>query len=247
MTQAGIQPTIRCKPGDIAPNVLLPGDPERAKWISTFFDEAREVGRNREFWTYTGSVQGVPISVMSTGIGCSGAAMGIEELIKLGAQTLIRVGTCGSIQEDILPGDLVIATGAVRDEGLSKELVPVQYPAVSDLDVTLALREATRASGWRYHVGLYRTGDAFYGLDAEQTFGVWKRAGVKIFEQEAAALFTIASLRGVQAGAIVAVDGPAAAAEAISYEVIDRSHFQKSVEAEIKIAIQAVVALSKPK
>lgn len=240
-----IQPTIRCKPGDIAPNVLLPGDPERARWISQFFDEAREVGRNREFWTYTGSVQGVPITVMSTGIGCSGAAMGIEELIKLGANTLIRVGTCGSIQDDILPGDLVIATGAVRDDGLSKELVPAQYPAVSDLDVTLALRNAARESGHRYHVGLFRTGDAFYGLDVTQTFGVWKRAGVKIFEMEAAALFTIASLRGVRAGAIVAVDGPAAAAEAIAYEVIDRSHFQKAVEAEIQIAIQALVSLAK--
>lgn len=244
MEQQQLQPTIRCKIGDIAPNVLLPGDPERARWISTFFDESREVGRNREYWTYTGTVKGVPITVMSTGIGCPGAAMGIEELIKLGAKNLIRVGTCGSIQEDILPGDLVIATGSVRDEGLSKELVPLQYPAVSDIDVTLALRKAAKESGHRYHVGLYRTGDAFYGLDVEATFGVWKRAGVKIFEMEAAALFTIASLRGVRAGAIVAVDGPAAAAEAIAYEVIDRSRFQDAVEAEIRIAIQALIELS---
>ncbi len=245
MTDAAIQPTIRCKPGDIAPYVLLPGDPERARWISTFFDDAREVGRNREYWTYTGNVQGVPISVMSTGIGCPGAAMGIEELIKLGAHTLIRVGTCGYLQEDVHPGDLVIATGAVRDDGLSKELVPPQYPAVSDLDVTLALRKAAQASGHPFHVGLYRTGDAFYGLDSEATFGVWKRAGVKIFEQEAAALFTIASLRGVRAGAIVAVDGPAGSAHAISYKIIDRSLFQKAVEMEIRIAIQAIVALAK--
>ena len=243
MTQPAIQPTIRCKPGDIAPNVLLPGDPERARWISTFFDDAREVGRNREYWTYTGTFQGLPISVMSTGIGCPGAAMGIEELIKLGAQNLIRVGTCGSIQDDIRPGDLVIATGAVRDEGLSKELVPVQFPAVSDIDITLALRKAAQASGHPFHMGLYRTGDAFYGLDAEKTFGIWKRSGVKIFEQEAAALFVIASLRGVRAGAIVAVDGPAASAQAISYDIIDRSHFQKSVETEILIAMQAFVAL----
>jgi len=245
MNQKSLQPSIKCGPGDIAPYVLLPGDPERARWISTFFDEVHEVARNREFFTYTGSVSGIPMSVTSTGVGAPGAAMAIEELIRIGAHTLIRVGTCGYIQDDIHPGDLVIATGAVRDDGLSRELVPLQYPAISDIAVVQALIDAARASGEPYHVGLYRTGDAFYGIDPHQTFDVWKRAGVKIFEMEAAALLTIASLRGVRAGAIVAVDGPAASSDAIAYDIIDRRRFQNSVEGEIKIAIQALGALGK--
>jgi uridine phosphorylase len=138
----------------------------------------------------------------------------------------------------------VIATGAVRDEGLTKELIPPQYPAISDIDVTQALKRAAKESGHRYHVGLYRTGDAFYGLDAEKTFSIWKKAGIKIFEMEAAALLTIASLRGVRAGAIVAVDGPAGSEEAISYELVDHTYFQKAVEAEIRIAIQAIIYLA---
>ena len=243
MTQKKFQPTIKCGPGDIAPYVLLPGDPERARWISTFFDEAREVSRSREYYTYTGKVSGVPITVTSTGIGCPGAAMAVEELINLGAHTLIRVGTCGYLQDDISPGDLVIATGAVRDDGLTKELVPPQYPAIADIEVVQALKDAAKLTGHPYHVGLYRTGDAFYGSDPERAFGVWKRAGVKIFEMEAAAVLTIASLRGIRAGAIVAVDGPAGAFEAISYDLIDVGDFKKSVEVEIGIAIQAVVML----
>ena len=169
MNEARFQPTIKCGPGDIAPFVLLPGDPQRARWISTFFDEAREVSKTREYYTFTGTVEGVPITVTSTGIGCPGAAMAIEELIKLGAHTLIRVGTCGYVQEDIQPGDLVIATGAVRDDGLTKELVPAQYPAIAHREVIQALEESAKESGHRYHVGLYRTGDAFYGTDPEKT------------------------------------------------------------------------------
>jgi len=245
MNDIKYQPTIRCGPGDIAPYVLCPGDPERARWISTFFDEGREVARSREYATFTGTVQGVPITVISHGIGAPGAAMAFEELINLGAHTLIRVGTCGYLQDDIQPGDLVIATGAVRDDGLTKELVPPQYPAIAHCDVVRALKEAAEEKGSRHHVGLYRTGDAFYSVDGDKAFNLWKKAGVKIFEMEASALFVIASLRGVRAGAIVAVDGPAGSVDAISHTIFDRESFKKSIETEIHIAIQAIVKLAK--
>jgi uridine phosphorylase len=245
MTDTKIQPVTKLGPGDVAPYCILPGDPERAEWITSFFDKSRYVGRNREFHAYIGEVDGVPISVISTGIGALAESFVVEEAIKLGAHTLIRVGTCGYIQDFVKPGDINVITGAVRDDGLTNELIPPTYPAIADIKVVQALIDAAEESKHPYHVGLCRTGAAWYGIDTDQFPNVWKKARVNVFENEASVLFVIASLRGARAGAITAVDGAAGAVEALTQQITDKEVFKKGVEAEIKVAIKALVALGK--
>lgn len=245
MTNTLTQPVTKLSPGDVAPYCLLPGSPERAEYMSTFFDEARCIGHNREIHTFTGTKDGIPLSVISTGMGALAESFVAEECIKLGAHTLIRVGTCGWIQEYIKPGDVNICTGAVRDDGLTNELIPPTYPAISNIEVVNALIEAAKEVGHPYHVGLCRTGAAWYGIDTTQFARIWKKANVNVFENEASVLMVTASLRGVRAGAIVAVDGEAGAVEALTQQITGQETFKKGVEAEIKIAIKALVALGK--
>jgi uridine phosphorylase len=204
---------IQCGPGDIAPAVLLPGDPGRVARMATQLDDAREVATSREFTTVTGSTGGVPVTITSTGVGAPSTAIAVEELWNLGARLFIRVGTCGGIQDATRSGDLVIATGAVRGDGTSPEYVDLSFPAVADPDVTVTLRDEAIAAGETPHVGIVRTHDAFYveSLLARGDFRArvqpWRDAGVVAIENEAAALFVIASLRGARAGAICAVAG----------------------------------------
>ena len=138
-------------PQDIGKYVILPGDPKRCAKIAEFLTDAKQVADNREFTTYTGTLDGVRVSVTSTGIGGPSAAIAIEELSKCGAHTFLRVGTCGGMQENILGGDLVIADGAIRMEGTSREYAPVEYPAVPDFTVTTALVQAAKKRGIRHH------------------------------------------------------------------------------------------------
>ncbi len=207
---------IKCGKGDIAKIVLLPGAPERSRLISEYFDESREVARNREFWTFTGRVDGIPISVTSTGIGCPSTAIAVEELIRCGAKVLIRVGTSGSLQDFVAIGDLVIATSAVRDEGTSRQYVPVEYPAVADIDVVFALKRAAQKLGYRHHLGIVHTKDSFYSElpdtspiyeDVKKRWNTWINANVLATEMESSTLFIISSIRGVKAGTILAVVG----------------------------------------
>src|SRR5437899_7888306 len=149
-------------PGDVGDYVLVPGDPFRTPLISKYLDDAREVAFSREYRTFTGKVDGVPVSTMSTGMGGPSVAIGVEELHELGVHTLLRVGTCGAAQPEIKMGDLVIAIGAVRSEGTPDGYVPKEYPAIASLDVTNALVEAATAAGVPYHVGLIRSVDALY-------------------------------------------------------------------------------------
>jgi len=161
-TETGLQYHIQCKPGDVAPYVLLPGDPDRVARISKYWDERREVARHREYVTHTGKYKGAPISATSTGIGCPAAAIAVEELLRVGAHTFIRVGTTGAIQPEIKVGDLVISRAAVRLDGTSKQYVRVEYPAVAHHEVVLALIEAAETLGVRYHVGITASTDSFY-------------------------------------------------------------------------------------
>ena len=150
-------------PQDIGKYVILPGDPKRCAKIAEFLTDAKQVADNREFTTYTGTLDGVRVSVTSTGIGGPSAAIAIEELSKCGAHTFLRVGTCGGMQENILGGDLVIADGAIRMEGTSREYAPVEYPAVPDFTVTTALVQAAKKRGIRHHVGVVQSKDSFFG------------------------------------------------------------------------------------
>ncbi len=206
---------ISLKKGDVARYVLLPGDPGRVPRIAEYLDEAEKIAENREYRTYTGKYKGIPVSVVSTGIGCPSAAIAIEELIKIGADTFIRVGTAGSLQPDISLGDLVISTGSVREEGTTKQYVPEIYPAVADIEVTSALKQAAVNLGYPHHLGISHCKDAFYSEDMdiplreeqEIRWKVWQRARVLATSMESAALFVISSIRGVRTGEILAVIG----------------------------------------
>ena len=150
-------------PGDIGKYVIMPGDPKRCEKIAKHFDNARKVADVREFVTYTGTLEGVPVSVTSTGIGGPSAAIAIDELAKCGAHTFIRIGTCGGMQKEVLGGDVVIATGAVRMEGTSREFAPIEYPAVPDFNVVTALVSAAQEMKIPHHTGVVQCKDSFFG------------------------------------------------------------------------------------
>jgi uridine phosphorylase len=201
---------IQCVEGDVGRYVFLPGDPGRCESIASHFDNPIHIGMNREYNIYTGYLLGEKVSVCSTGIGGPSAAIAMEELKKVGADTFIRVGTCGGIALDILPGDIVVANGAIRFEHTSMEYAPIEFPAVGDFELTAALKEAGEQLGYRTHVGVVQCKDSFYGqhspqlspvyYELEQKWEAWKRLGVKASEMESAALFVIAAALGVRCG-----------------------------------------------
>jgi uridine phosphorylase len=204
-------------PGDVADAVLLPGDPDRVDTIAEGWDDPEEVARHREYRTLTGSLEGTPISVTSTGIGSPSAAIAVEELARVGADTFVRVGSCGAIQPETDLGDLIITSGAVRQEGTSSEYVREDYPAVADHAVVAALAAAADELGYDYHVGLTASTDSFYAgqsregfegflaRDAEEDIDELRNAGVLNFEMEASAILTLAGIYGLRAGAVCTV------------------------------------------
>jgi len=199
-------------PGDVGKYVLLPGDPGRCEKIAKYFDNPVHVRTNREYVTYTGTLLGEKVSVCSTGIGGASASIAMEELANIGADTFLRVGTCGGIDLDVKSGDVVIATGAIRMEGTSREYAPIEFPAVADLEVTNAIVDAAKVMGKRWHAGVVQCKDSFYGQHSPETMPVsyellnkweaWKRLGVKASEMESAALFTVAAYRKVRCGSV---------------------------------------------
>ena len=162
-TENGIQYHIGLKQGDVGKYVILPGDPKRCAKIAALFDDACLVADHREFTTYTGYLDGEKVSVTSTGIGGPSAAIAMEELVRCGAEVFIRVGTCGGIQTDVKSGDLVIATGAIRMEGTSREYAPIEFPAVADYHIVQKLEMAAKANGYPCHIGVVQCKDSFYG------------------------------------------------------------------------------------
>ena len=208
-----LQYHIAMKSGDVGRYVILPGDPARAAKIARYFDDAVHVATNREFTTYTGTLLGEKVSVTSTGIGGPSASIAMEELVKIGGDTFIRVGTCGGINLKVESGDCVIASSAIRHEGTSLEYAPIEYPATADFDVTCALADSAKELGYRYHVGVVQNKDSFYGQHSPDSMPVsyllnnkweaWKRLGVLCSEMESAALFTVAAARGVRCGTVL--------------------------------------------
>lgn len=206
---------LKIRPGDVGRYVLLPGDPGRCEKIAQHFENSHLVSFNREYKIYIGALEGVPVSVCSTGIGGPSAAIALEELAHCGADTFIRVGSSGGMDPEVLGGDVVIATGAIRMEGTSREYAPMEYPAVPDFEVTAALRDAAIARKNRYHLGVVHCKDAFYGqhdpdsmaadYELKNKWNAWLKCGAMCSEMESAALFIVGSLRRVRVGAILAV------------------------------------------
>ena len=211
----GTQYHIGLKEGDIGEYVILPGDPKRCEKIAAYFDNAELVADKREFTTYTGFLNGVKVSVTSTGIGGPSAAIALEELVKVGGKYFIRVGTCGGMDLNVKSGDLVIATGAIRMEGTSKEYAPIEFPAVANFDIVSALIKAANNLNQNYHVGVVECKDSFYGQHSPEIMPVnyeltnkwnaWLKLGTLASEMESAALFTVGSFLKVKVGSIFLV------------------------------------------
>ena len=196
--------------GDVGRYVILPGDPKRCEKIAKHFENARLIADSREYVTYTGTLEGVPVSVTSTGIGGPSAAIALEELSKVGADTFIRVGTCGGMQTNVCGGDIVIANGAIRMEGTSREYAPIEYPAVPDVTVLNALITAAEKKNITYHAGVVQCKDSFFGqhepevmpvsYELQNKWEAWKRMGCLASEMESAALFIVGGHLGVRVG-----------------------------------------------
>lgn len=211
-TENGIQYHLQIRDQDVGRYVILPGDPKRSARIAAYFDGARLVADSREFVTYTGYLDGQKVSVTSTGIGGPSASIAMEELVRAGADTFIRVGTCGGMDINVKSGDLVVATGAIRNEGTSREYAPIEFPAVADPEVTQALIGAAKESGRDWHAGIVQCKDSFYGqhepelmpvsYELENKWQAWLRLGCKASEMESAALFVVASYLHVRCGSV---------------------------------------------
>jgi len=233
--------------GEMPELVLLPGDPQRAKTIAeTFFKNPRQVAQKREYWSYRGEYNGVSVGVCSTGIGCPSAAIALEELIKVGCTTFIRVGTAGAVDPNMKAGDLAILAGAVRDDGTSRQYVPIEYPAVADSGLVRALTESATKRGARHRVGIGHTKDSFYSEFPEMTadpvtmkkrWDAWKRAGVIATEMESAVLFVLGSMRGVHVATACVIVGEPVEKEAKIIHKPQLDHL-------IPVALDALVLFS---
>ena len=220
----------------------MPGDPKRCVKIAQYFDDPVLIADNREYITYTGTLDGVKVSVTSTGIGGPSASIAMEELCRCGADTFVRIGTCGGMQTEVKSCDVVIATGAIRMEGTSKEYAPIEYPAVADLEVTNALVSAAKTKGFPYHAGVVECKDAFYGQHEPEKMPVgyellskweaWKMMGCLASEMESAALFIAAGKLRVRAGSCFLV---------VANQEREKLGLENPVVHDTDMAIQAAV------
>ncbi|RGY98723.1 uridine phosphorylase [Clostridium sp. AM58-1XD] len=248
--EEGLQYHLQIRKGDVGRYVIMPGDPKRCVKIAQHFDNPVLVADNREYVTYTGYLDGEKVSVTSTGIGGPSASIAMEELVNCGADTFIRVGTCGGMDMDVKGGDIVVATGAVRMEGTSKEYAPIEFPAVADLNVTNALAAAAKKLNYTYHTGVVQCKDSFYGqhdpeskpvgYELTDKWKAWLRLGCKASEMESAALFIVASYLGVRCGSDFLVVGN---------QERDKAGLDNPIvhdtEAAITVAVEAIRSLIK--
>lgn len=239
---------IECSVGDVAPYVIMPGDPARVDKFASQWDSAREVAHHREYHTMTGVYQGAAISSTSTGVGSPSLSIAVDELARIGVHTMIRVGSCGGLQKEQRIGDMVISTGAVRLDGASRDLVMPEYPAVANYEVVMALIQAARDMKVRYHVGITASTDTFYTGQGRPAYQEYfpshkahiltdlQQARVQNFEMEVATLLTMGSLFGLRTGAICFI---------IAHRVTDE--FELRDEFQVKaglVASRAVVLLT---
>ena len=200
------QPHILCEPGELSDIALLPGDPDRVDRIAGLCDSHELIAANREYRVVNASYEGRELTLCSTGIGCPSAAIAIEELSAVGVETFVRVGTTGALQSSIEIGDMIIATGAAKDEGTTRRYEADTLPAVPDFAVVSELVAAADRQGTNVHIGPIASDDAYYAETAEYV-EAWESAGMLSVEMEAAAIFTLARRKGLAAGAICTVDG----------------------------------------
>lgn len=250
-SQNGKEYHLDIKKGDVGKYVILPGDPKRCQKIAQYFDAPQLIADNREYVTYTGYLDGIKVSVTSTGIGGPSTAIAIEELVKSGADTFIRVGTCGGMEIDVKSGDIVIASGAIRQEGTSKEYAPIEFPAVGNYTIINALVDsAKKMKNINYHVGVVQSKDSFYGqhdpsskpvsYELENKWEAWLRLGTLASEMETAALYTVSSYLKVRSATVLLV----VANQEREKKGLDNPVVRDTDKA-IKVAIEAIKLLIK--
>lgn len=243
----GVLPLTRIPMAELAPNVVAVGDPQRARAVGERLEGARELASNREYVSIGGTYHGVPVTVVSHGVGGPGAGVAFEELCRGGARRIIRAGTAGGLQPHVGDGAVVVATAAVREDGLSDLLVPPGFPAVADARLTIALEDAARSAGLgddRLHRGVVYSNAAFYSHNVlGSRLELWQRAGCVAVEMEAAALFVITALHGVAAAAVLAVDGNPLASDDTAMENYDpfRAVVRDAIAAVVTAALEAAV------
>jgi uridine phosphorylase len=242
---------VQLRPGDVGRYVLLPGDPGRCERMARYFDDPHFVVSNREYTTWSGTLLGEKVSVTSTGIGCPSTAIAVEELVMLGADTFIRVGTAGGIQPENRVGDIAVITAAIRDEGTTPQYLPIEYPAVADVDVVCALREGARQLGLRHHLGVAHSKDSFYAeVEPDrmplaphilERWQAWQAGGAVASEMEAAALFILGAIHRVRTGAVMLLIGNPA--EKLEGHDLDDWKQKVSGEQQIRVAVEALKRL----
>jgi Phosphorylase superfamily. len=200
-----LQPHIRLSSKNAAKYALLPGDPGRVTRIADYLENVKELSHNREYYCISGTYRGIEVMAVSTGIGGPSTGIAVEELSKIGVKTLIRIGSCGALQSDLKKGDLIIASGAVRDEGTSRAYISTAYPAIPDTDVLFALIESARRLGYPFRYGLIRSHDSFYVDEEDEIDDFWRNKGILGADMESAALFVIGGLRGLKTGSVLNV------------------------------------------
>ena len=235
-----VQYHIRVKDGDVGKYVLLPGDPGRCESIANYFDNPKFVSFNREHKVYTGYISGEMVSVVSTGMGCPSTAIAVEELVKIGCHTFIRVGTSGAMQPHMEVGDIAIINAAIRDEGTSRQYLPIEYPAIADLDVINALVQASEKLDYTHYVGVSHTKDSFYSeVEPERMpmasflkdrWNQWVAGGAICSEMEASIVFILAGIYQKRAGAVTMIIGS-------DMDTIARKH---DPDGMIRVAIEAL-------
>lgn len=238
-----IIPIIDIPYNKIAPRVITCGDPMRAERIAGRLDNMEVVAKSREYWTFNGTYKGTPVTVSSHGVGGGGASISFEGLILGGAKVIIRVGTCGTLQQGMEQGTLIIATAACREDGVSSQIIPLSYPAVASPDVVLTMNQVAKEVNDNVRTGIITTSGVFYpGLVASNN-RVMAKAGVLAMENEASVLFVIASLNNVKAGCIIAADGPCF--EFVGSEEFDHypEKMAKAVDDEITIALESIIKI----
>ncbi|AFK20307.1 nucleoside phosphorylase [Haloferax mediterranei ATCC 33500] len=239
------QPHLLIEEGDVNDIALIPGDPGRVDRIAKQCENVEEVAQNREYKIVNAEYDGVPITISSTGIGCPSAAIAVEELSRVGVETFIRVGTTGALQEDIEIGDMIVATGAAKEEGTSKRYESEVIPAVPDYDVLTSLVDSAEANDEEVHVGPIVSDDAFYN-ESDEYVKNWNAAGLLAIEMEAATVFSLARRKGLRAGAICTVDGNLVAGTQKGADSDDElpEKAKNNVERAISITLDAATNLA---
>ncbi len=247
-TQGKLQYHLKMRTGDVGRYVLLPGDRGRVKLMSAYLKDCEETGNNREYLTHTGYHNGIKVSVMSTGMGCPASAIAVEELANIGVEVFIRTGSTGALQPSIDVGDLVIATGAVKNEGTSRMYEPVEFPAVASSDVLNSLIEAARSLKstlkFNYHVGIVATDDAFYAETPEFIQNL-TRLGVLSMDMESSTIFAVSRLRGLRAGSIMAASENFARKSIVPEQV--PAALEEGWKKETQVALKAIELLESHK